>query len=149
MRSARFSGSDPRPCALRSRARWPGSERWWRSMMTDRQLLESLRRTLVTADAPPEHRVEHLRSLVLEFQAAPQTATATTAAASASRAPRRIWANFRRAVAVPIIAVAALVGTTGVAFALGPRTQIGATVRNMAHDVGLPVESARVVNVRD
>src|SRR4051794_27060974 len=103
--------------------------------MTDRQLLETLRRTLVIADAPPERRVEQLRRLVLDGP--PPVAVA---AASTRRTASRTWAAARRAMAVPVIAVAGLIGTTGVAFALGPRTPIGATVRNVAHDVGLPVE---------
>src|SRR4051794_4863358 len=43
----------------------------------------------------------------------------------------------------------ALLGMGGVAFALGPRTPIGAAVRNVAHDVGLPVDSGRLTDARD
>src|SRR5436190_14808963 len=122
--------------------------------MTDHHLLDSLHDVLVAEREPPVARVAQLRRLVIDMAPAPQAAsTVATANGNADTAgsTSRLstgWASFQRVMAVPVLAIAGLLGMTGVAFALGPRTPIAAAVRNVAHDVGLPVESARLIGAR-
>ncbi|MDQ1396570.1 MAG: hypothetical protein QOG64_1829, partial [Acidimicrobiaceae bacterium] len=104
--------------------------------MTDRRILEALRRILVTPAAPPERSVQRLRLLVTTTAGRPQPALGWRAA-------------WHRRMAAPVIALGALLGMSSVAFALSATTPLGGVVRNVAHDVGLPVDSGRLVDIRD
>src|SRR5437763_4090671 len=102
--------------------------------MTDRRLLEALRRALLHPVAPPEGGVGRLRRLVRAPAGPPGMARV---------------GRLRQAGVALFAGLFGLLGMGGVAFALGPRTTIGPAVRNVAHDVGLPVDSGRLPDARD
>src|SRR5205085_10639566 len=99
--------------------------------------IEELRRALVPPAAPPEERVAAFRAFVLEQPATPPPS-----------GPRRFtWLRQHWLLLLAAI-VAAIIAALTITYLLNINPPAG-FLRNAAHELGLPVDSAHLQDARD